>query len=1515
MALNSVEASVLSQCPSLYPSSFVSCVNEGVSWLASHNGITYYTSIMVATDATVTSKSGSLVRIGLIDIDRPLSGLVYYEVLSISESVDSVSSATVYKVKLKYKSPLGIEISLYPFTYYNATLNSDSYYTATEVDAKIEELQSTITELKEAISNISSSGSADIDLSKYVTSDTLSTTLEGYVTSDVLNTSLENYYTKEEVDTKLSEIDVSEDTGSDEESGSTSSDSTEAGSMEGQINYKALIEILNTKANVTDVYTKEEVDSSLELKANVTDVYTKEEVDAKLEELSVDNSETVEDSENGDSVEAGTMEGQLNYEALVAILNTKANVDDVYTKDEVYSKEEVDAKLEELSVSVDESEEDESEDSDSTTAGSMEGKINYEALVAILNTKANAEDVYSKEEADELFVTKEEFESKISEFESAEEDEVTDGDSVNAGTMEGQLNYEALVTILNKKANVDDVYTKSEVDETLENYYTKEEVDSLLENVDNSEDVDQPEIEEGEDDTSIPAQPSVNLTSTESYTMNLNLPEGYSLDIEVENEEVATATYEDGVIKFNALSNGTTTATITISKQGEEDKVITISLVVELEEESSGDESEGEEDSQPADEMTPEVKTILLTSVEDPYMLNLNVTEEYELSVSTSNEEVAKAEYKEGSIIITAVGNGQTTLDIVVKKDDEEQTISINVVVVLDTTPDDGDESDSESKGDDEDESEEETPDVTEPEEGEEGDKEDSSTPSTGMEPQEKVITLTSKDEPYTMSFNIPEGYSVSASVENEEVASVTVDGGDVTVSAVANGETVLNIVVSKEDEELASQSIKVVVELEDNTGGEDPSEPEEPAEPEPVVRELTGIEVTTMPSKTEYFINESFDAAGMVVTGIYSDSTSEEISDYTVSPVTFEEAGETDVTISYGDFTTSITVTVKVIEKVSMSVKTQPSKTEYFVGESFDSTGLVLEIAYSNNSTVEVTDGFTVEPSVFSEAGDEIAVTITYEDITTTFNVKVIEVVVESLEVTAPNKVEYYAGDQLDTEGLVVVAKYNNGVSEEVQDYELSVDMSQAGEEVPVTVTYKEVSATFNIKINEVVAESMSIETEPTKVAYFIGDTVDLSGLVLKISYNNGKEELITEGYAYDAISLETEGSHVITVTYGEFSVEVTVVAYEPTLESLTIKTDPDKTEYFVGDKIDYTGLVVEGSFSNGKTVEMEEYNVSPEVFTEAGEIEVVISVGEISTSFKVNVTAVVVTSIDVTNPMTQLLYYVGDSINTDGLEVTAYYNNDTESVLSSDQYTISPVQFDTAGYVEVTIASGEFTTKFTVEVLEVVLESISVTTQPTKTEYYVGDKFDSAGMVVTGYYSNGTSEAITGYIVEPEVFENLGEVTVNITYENISTSLTVNVEEIPSSDAVEMDPQVMSVELTEVGQTHTIDLNVTEEYTLEVSSSDENVATVEYKDGSIIVTAVNDGQTTVTITAKKDGEDDITIDIAVKVNTAVTFLSAEYTEVSVREGESINVEFSTDEDAEVSASTDSEDIVEVEI
>ena len=52
------------------------------------------------------------------------------------------------------------------------------------------------------------------------------------------------------------------------------------------------------------------------------------------------------------------------------------------------------------------------------------------------------------------------------------------------------------------------------------------------------------------------------------------------------------------------------------------------------------------------------------------------------------------------------------------------------------------------------------------------------------------------------------------------------------------------------------------------------------------------------------------------------------------------------------------------------------------------------------------------------------------------------------------------------------------------------------------------------------------------------------------------------------------------------------------------------------------------------------------------------------------------------------------------------------------------------------------------TEEPQEVVLTEIKVTTQPTKTTYEVGEKFDKTGMVVTAVYSDKTEKAVTDRI-----------------------------------------------------------------------------------------------------------------------------------------------------------------------
>ena len=59
----------------------------------------------------------------------------------------------------------------------------------------------------------------------------------------------------------------------------------------------------------------------------------------------------------------------------------------------------------------------------------------------------------------------------------------------------------------------------------------------------------------------------------------------------------------------------------------------------------------------------------------------------------------------------------------------------------------------------------------------------------------------------------------------------------------------------------------------------------------------------------------------------------------------------------------------------------------------------------------------------------------------------------------------------------------------------------------------------------------------------------------------------------------------------------------------------------------------------------------------------------------------------------------------------------------------------------------------------------SIVITSLPTKTTYEVGDKFDTSGLVVKAYYSDGTNQVVTGYTTD---FDSsiAGTKTVSVSY-----------------------------------------------------------------------------------------------------------------------------------------------------
>lgn len=155
-----------------------------------------------------------------------------------------------------------------------------------------------------------------------------------------------------------------------------------------------------------------------------------------------------------------------------------------------------------------------------------------------------------------------------------------------------------------------------------------------------------------------------------------------------------------------------------------------------------------------------------------------------------------------------------------------------------------------------------------------------------------------------------------------------------------------------------------------------------------------------------------------------------------------------------------------------TIAVTTKPAKVEYFVGDKFDATGMVVTATYSDKSTKKVT-GYTTTGFSSTKAGT-VTLTVTFEKKTATFTVAVKEkpVVAPTLTsiavTTAPAKTVYTVGDTYSGEGLVVTATYSDNSKKVVTNYSVSGFSSAKAGTCSVTVTYEGKVATFQIVVKE---------------------------------------------------------------------------------------------------------------------------------------------------------------------------------------------------------------------------------------------------------------------------------------------------------------------------------------------------------------------------------------------------------------------------------------------------------------
>ena len=120
-----------------------------------------------------------------------------------------------------------------------------------------------------------------------------------------------------------------------------------------------------------------------------------------------------------------------------------------------------------------------------------------------------------------------------------------------------------------------------------------------------------------------------------------------------------------------------------------------------------------------------------------------------------------------------------------------------------------------------------------------------------------------------------------------------------------------------------------------------------------------------------------------------------------------------------------------------------------------------------------------------------------------------------------------------------------------------------------------------------------ISIKTPPIKIDYFEGDTLDLTGLIITVSMDNGTvENLVFSDFLSKGITcLPNNGNvlnketAVVTITHtatGKY-VGQPINVIEVGLAKILIKTPPVKVDYYLDEALDLSGLLIELTFNNG--------------------------------------------------------------------------------------------------------------------------------------------------------------------------------------------------------------------------------------------------------------------------------------------------------------------------------------------
>ena len=384
-----------------------------------------------------------------------------------------------------------------------------------------------------------------------------------------------------------------------------------------------------------------------------------------------------------------------------------------------------------------------------------------------------------------------------------------------------------------------------------------------------------------------------------------------------------------------------------------------------------------------------------------------------------------------------------------------------------------------------------------------------------------------------------------------------------------------------------------------------------------------------------------------------------------------------------------------------------------------------------------------------------------------------------------------------------------------------------------PTYITNTKYLATEGFAEKEKSVNSISVKTNPSKTTYEHGDMVNLSGGVLKVTYDDSTTEDISMTDSNVKITNPTTGkadvnNQTVTISYKGKTTTLKLNVTDP-VKSLAVATPMSKVEYNHGETFDFTGLALKATKKSGATINLTPSssgvsksettaNVNSANFTKTSTTGTVPISGiqkitftyegkTVTQSVAVNDT---ISSITLAKQPTKTVYKQGENLDLTGavVQVTLGSGGKANIDLPDGSVTVSTYNPSTTGSKQhLAVKLGTATASNTIDVEAYNYISNSTLVKPRKTSYKYGEALDLKGgkLDFTWKSGNMTNTVLTSDMVSGYSATKLGTQTVTVKYNakyTLSDGNTLT-DTITKTFTVNVDNEAQSIEITPPSKT----------------------------------------------------------------------------------------------------------------